>query len=254
MSIKNNTPFDKAQENRSRKSLAAVLSEPYRRLRVLLLATTYLTLNPFPFNFFSAPVRTITIMLEPAGDTRQPGRQIGNEFERTLTWHCVESIKKILEEKHNNLNVIITRHPGDTINPLQNAQFANQQNIDLYVSINFYYDQTTKPTLYLYQFWYGDNIISKPGPIGFISYDQAYLQNTTTTHKYAMLLHKNLQEADYKKQFECKGPFKLPCKPLIGITAPAFMIEAGLKDANAWKLYSESIAHSLNAIIKVLNP
>ncbi|HEX4069105.1 MAG TPA: hypothetical protein VHX42_03330, partial [Candidatus Babeliales bacterium] len=94
------------------------------------------------------------VVLDPAGDVKQVGRRIGDSFERGLTLQCAEKIKEIIEERAPHIKVIITRMPGDTVYDLQNATLANRLQTHLFVNLNFYYTQETKPTMYMYQFSY----------------------------------------------------------------------------------------------------
>ena len=59
---------------------------------------------------------------------------------------CVEKIKEIIEERAPHIKVIITRMPGDNVYDLQNASLANRIHADLFMNLNFYYTQETKPT------------------------------------------------------------------------------------------------------------
>src|SRR5580692_10457797 len=96
----------------------------------------------------------LTIMLCPDGDAQHTGRHIDGTFERSLTLQFTEELKKKLEKEHKDCSFISTRAAGDTIAPLQHAQFANRMNVDLYVSLHFFEETCTKPRIYLYQFSY----------------------------------------------------------------------------------------------------
>lgn len=193
---------------------------------------------------------TFTIMLDPAGDANSPGRILDDSFERGITWHFAENLKQVLEERYGAVRVILTRHPGEAVQQLQNANFANRLDIDLFLSINFYQETEPKPTLYLYTFSYGNDIIPKKSDLMFYRYDQAYLCNYERTQKWSALFKKALQSEPHAKLFSCKGIYKLPFKPLIGIKAPAFAFEAGLKTRDDWQQLIEPIAASLHPILE----
>lgn len=203
---------------------------PLRFLLFILLALSNALALPF---FSSLRMQTpFTIMLDPAGDAQHPGRQLDYAYERGITLQCAERLKSVLEEQFSNLRVIITRQPGETLQPLQNANFANRLDVNLFVTLHFYQEAATKPRLYLYHFSYGDEAVTKMQDLAFYPYDQAYLFNAQATHTMITNIQQRL--AAYKKQFDCKGPYKLPLKPLIGIKAPAIVIEAGLKHKDDW--------------------
>ncbi|MCX5922711.1 MAG: N-acetylmuramoyl-L-alanine amidase [Candidatus Dependentiae bacterium] len=226
-----------------------------KKYRILLGAILAITSTPmFPF-FFSSPVkpkRVVTIMLDPAGDAQQTGRTIDDALERTLTLQYAEKLKQVVEEQNTNVRVVLSRDPGQTVQPLQNAHFANRLNVDLYLSIHFYAEHATQPTIYLYNFSYNDDFITKKFDTAFCSYDQAHLFNYGLTRTHGTIIQQTLHAEEYKRQFTCAGMYKLPCKPLIGIKAPAIMFEAGLKDKDTWTTYVDPIAESLKKIITMV--
>ena len=60
-----------------------------------------------------------------------------------------------------NTKIIINRSANESIAPLQNANFANKLDIDLYISIHAFAETEIKPRIFLYQFSYHDDIIAK---------------------------------------------------------------------------------------------
>lgn len=191
-----------------------------------------------------------SIMLDPAGDAQHIGRQIDDSLERSITLQFAEQLKKLLEEFYPQIRVIITRFPGETIYPLQNANFANRLDVDCYLSIHFYRETQTKPRLFIYRFSYGDDFITKLPSLSFCPYDQAHQINSPLTRSWGNLLAHVLTQDEYKKLFDFNGIIDLPFKPLIGIKAPAFALEAGLQNKNDWARYLRPIALSLGALIK----
>ncbi len=188
-----------------------------------------------------------TIMIDPAGDAHHAGRQLEDAYERGITLQCAERLKAVLEEKLP-VRVILTRQPGEALQPLHNANFANRLDVNLFITLQFYQETATKPLLYLYHFSYGNEAVAKIQDLAFHSYDQAYLFNAQATHTICTGMHQRLNV--YKKQFDCKGPFKLPLHPLIGIKAPAILIEAGLKHKNDWQQFIEPLVVALETVAK----
>ena len=187
------------------------------------------------------------LVIDPAGDAKRTGRRIGDSFERGLTLQCAEKIKEIIEERAPYIKVIITRMPGDNVYDLQNATLANRI-ADCFISLNFYYTQETKPTIYVYQFSYGNDFGCQQS-LALHSYDQAYRMNKETTDTMCLLFKKELSQQKYHSLCAVAGPYSLPIKPLIGIVAPSIAFEVGLKGKELWHYYSEPLA---NAIIAVL--
>ena len=194
------------------------------------------------------------LVLDPAGDAKRTGRAIGDAFERGLTLQCAEKIKSLLEERCSYIKVVITRLPGDSVYDLQNASLSNRINADLFISLHFYQTQDTKPTLFLYQFSYGNDFATHNADyLALNTYDQAYKINKYTTDNLAHLFRTQLTQQRYVSLFSLSGPHALPIKPLIGITAPGIALEAGLKNKEAWHLFAEPLTDAIMAVIEKLN-
>lgn len=166
-----------------------------------------------------------------------------------ITLQFAQNLKKILEQLHPDIRVILTRFPGETIYPLQNANFANRLNIDFYVSIHLFPETKTKPEMFLYYFSHGDQFITKIPDLFFCPYDQAHRINSKTTRTWANLMAHHLTRDQYKQQFTFRGTFGIPFKPLVGIKAPSVALEIGLKEKESWHHYVQPIADSLINII-----
>lgn len=197
--------------------------------------------------------RTHTIILDPAGDAKNPGRIIDGHFERGITLQCCEKLKALLEENHKNLRVIISRVPGETIEPLQNAAFANRLKADLYLSLHLYQEETTRRshwhTYYFLShpttdFWQASQ--QKP----FLRYNHAhypYLYKTTSLAQKSYARFKQLPDA---KQYEIYEPAGIPFKPLIGIHAPALAFEAGIYTKDDWHRILARIAQIVESLLE----
>ena len=190
------------------------------------------------------------LVIDPAGDAKRTGRHIGDAFERGLTLQCAEKIKGIIEERAPYIKVIITRIPGDTVYDLQNASLSNRVHADLFFNLNFYYTQETKPTVFVYQFSYGNDFACCQQGLIFNTYDQAYRINKEKTNIICQLFTKELLQQKYHALCTVAGPYSLPIRPLIGVIAPAISCEIGLKSKELWQNYAEPLAQ---AIIEALN-
>ena len=199
--------------------------------------------------FLTTPLHaTFSIMLDPAGDAKHTGRQIEDSLERGITLQCAQQLKKQLESLYPGIRVILTRFPGETIYPLQNANFSNRLDVDLYLSIHFYPETKTKPDLFLYYFSRGDEFVTKASDLMFCPYDCAHRINGPTTRSCAQQMATVF--STHEKLFDFHGPFGLPFKPLVGVKAPAIAIEIGVKEITDWRRYIEPIAQSLEPIVK----
>lgn len=202
--------------------------------------------------FKKAYTKTFSIMLDPAGDAKHTGRVIDDSFERGLTLQFCEQLKKNLEKEYGTkIRIVLSRLPGETLEPLQNASFANRLNVDFYLSIHFFKEIETKPRIFLYyfaknpvtDFWHQSS-----NQLSFYAYDQAYLINIKDTKNYVLKMKESLEE--YSNQFNLIKHIGIPFKPIVGIKSPTIAIEIGLKNKEDWKKIVEPISKSLSPIIK----
>lgn len=196
-----------------------------------------------------------TIMLDPAGDAKHAGRVIEDSFERGITLQCAEKLKKQLEVHDSKVRVILTRFPGESLEPLQNANFANRLEVDLYISFHFYYEDLPKPELFIYYF-VNDTTDSWQKPtttLSFVTYDKAHRDKLAVTKKAAETLEKFLKRELFASLFECKGVYGIPFKPLVGIVGPALGIEMSLKKKDQWSTYLNPLCQSIINVIALLN-
>lgn len=193
----------------------------------------------------------ITIMLDPAGDAKHTGRTLDDGFERGISLQCAEQLKTMLEQQFG-VRVVLTRFPGETLEPLQNANFANRLNVDLYISISCYQETAVKPTLYLYYFC-NDEFAAPQNELGFYPFDKAHLANQQKTKSYLALAHDILNQEPITKKISIAGPFGIPFKPLLGIKSPAFSLELGLKTKDDIKNYVPLLTDCISAIIQKIS-
>jgi len=190
-------------------------------------------------------------MLEAAGNPRQPGRAIDDNFEQSITWSFAHQLKQAIAQRMPEVQVVLNRNEREVIEPLHTANFANKLATDLVISINFYQETAIKPRVYFYQFSYGAAPLSgNTQNFIFYPYDQAYVISDKKSDAYAQILKSSLCNQEYASQFECQGVYKIPFAPLMGITCPAVALEIGLKNKQEWQLYIEPMAAALTALIE----
>lgn len=201
-------------------------------------------------------VRATTIMIDPAGHAKHTGRQLHQGYERAETYKCAEALKSALEQRFDNVRVILTRAPGDEIVPLQNASFANRLNVDFFVRLNFYKEDTQKPQISLYHLVFDpivDGAKRMSDSTNFIPIHQAHYANIHQSTTIATKMKYQLSQPDYLKLFDVQGVNGLPIKPLVGIQAPALTIEIGLLSDDQWNITVEPLIASF-AIVLGLAP
>jgi len=190
------------------------------------------------------------VIIDPAGDAQKTGRIIdNNSFEKGLTLQCAEKIKARVEQTVPYAKVILTRLPGDTLQPLHSASLANRMNADLFISLNFYHTTESKPVLSLYQFSYGNDFAPHYDGLFFHPYESAYKINKSSTDILVNQWQKQLDNTQYKNIFTLHQPQALPLKPLIGIIAPSIALEIGIKNKNCVDQFITPIAQCIVATI-----
>lgn len=186
--------------------------------------------------FHTQSIFSFTVMIDPSGDAKHTGRVIQDTFERGITLQCAELLKKELNKTVPNVRIVLTRVPGETIQPLQNASFANRLQADLYLSISFYLETDIPPHVALYQYITNQtDYWHKYSPLSFYHVSQAHLINIGLTTLLSKKLLKLLQNNNINPFFLPQGLFAIPYKPLVGIKASAIAIEAGINQKDDFK-------------------
>lgn len=191
-----------------------------------------------------------TVMIDPSGDAKHTGRVIQDTFERGITLQCAELLKAELNKTIPDIRVILTRVPGETIQPLQNASFANRLQADLYLSISFYLETDIPSHIAIYQYitnqtdhWH------KYSPLCFYHVSQAHLINMGLTTALGKKLLKTLQSNAINSFFLPLGLFTIPYKPLLGVKAPALALEAGINQKNDFKYLIKPLVSFIEEIV-----
>jgi N-acetylmuramoyl-L-alanine amidase len=196
---------------------------------------------------FATVLNAKTIMLDPAGHAKQPGRQLHESFERAETYKCAEQIKKIIESK-SDIHVLFTRAPGEEIVPLQNASFANRTQVDLFVNIHLYKEEAEQPSINLSYLTY-DTLLDQTHhtlkKTDFVPVNQAHCPALATTKRLSASIISNLKASVPSRWHTSPQALALPLKELQGITAPAITIELGVHRDNEYQEIAQHVANAL---------
>ncbi len=219
------------------------------------------TLQPLPVSGYyeqtqtvqssTLPKKNITIMLDPAGDAQNPGRVIGDSFERGLTLQCAQQIKKELEHLLPNARVVLTRFPGETLEPLQNAAFSNRLQADIFISLHFYQETEERSHVGIYYFVHRpdtDYWKIPTTPFEVIPYDQAHKKNVTLSAGYATTLYTVLCSLQKQGFMLVTQPRGIPFKPLLGVLAPAIGFDIGLTNKDQWQQFAPTLATAIASL------
>lgn len=190
--------------------------------------------------FFSAPLWAITIILDPAGDAKNPGRSIGATFERTATLYVARHIKEHITRLDKKSLVLFARMPGEQVEAVEKYRLVQQCKPDLFVHLALYQSSDIKPQIHLY--------CNAPGPVT----NNLLTCVDALQHAYAAQSKKML-EAFYSamqplsRSCTTHAPFALPSCMLKGISSPAWIIEIGVKD-------TDDLAHCITPLAEhILN-
>lgn len=197
------------------------------------------------------PIR-FTLMIDPAGDAKEPGRAIDDTFERGITLQLAEELKRTIEAENPGVRIILTKFPGEVIEPLQNASFANRLKVDLYISLNVFEHKEKLNKLFLYQLTYNpstDLWVKKTDDLVLLPFDQAYKSSLPKTDAFIKQLYESCKKEERPAKLSCHPPLKIPFKPLVGISAPAIGIELGIKKKDDWKELAPILRRSIEQII-----
>lgn len=220
-------------------------------MRFLFTVLIFIFIFSFSFDTQETNKKNFIVILDPAGDAKRVGRNIGDIYERGLTLQFAEKIKEYIHSHYSDITVLLTRSPGDIIQNLQAASLANQRKADFFIHLTFYHSTETKPTFFLYQFSYGNDFAPLPSELAMYPYDEAYRMNKTQTDGRCALFKEQLSQASYQSLWNIAGIYSLPIKPLIGIAIPCITCEIGVKNKDSLAMYIEPMADSIvNSILQ----
>ena len=200
----------------------------------------------------------VTIMIDPAGHAQQTGRKLWSSFERAETLKCAEALKAAFEKYADSVRIILTRVPGQEIVSLQNASFANRlpevREGGFFLRLQCYKEDAEKPQIFIHYLEL-DPLIDKAQhldqPHAFVPINQAHFHNIRRSSEIAHALKNFLESNDYPKNFDCHGAYGLPLSPLMGIMAPAILVEIGLCADNQWQLFVDPLVQGLCAALSI---
>lgn len=192
-----------------------------------------------------------TLVLDPAGDAHNPGRQIQGQYERTIAFQCAQALKKELEQTSSELLILFTRLPGQQIDQLEKVRFANQLPADLYISLHFCETTLLKNQLHIYYYANGQLPLAYE-QLTCIPLHKAHLMHATQTKQSAHFLKQQLS-APLLRQCDIHQPVGMPCLPCKGINAPALCIEIGLPKPDGWVCCLKPLTQGIYTLCLHLN-
>lgn len=198
------------------------------------------------------PIAPFTIILDPAGDARVAGRTIDDSYERSLTYQCLDTVRDYLESRFKSMRVLLTRLPGETLEPLQNVAFANRLKADLYVSVAMYPAQEKRIEVALFYNASKSGIAdcTAEKQLALKPYNDSIDQFQRASYCSAALFEQYIAETFKHNQLVVRKPCGVPCKSLTGVMAPAVAFEIGLHRKDEVSTSAEYIGHAIEHLIK----
>jgi hypothetical protein len=202
----------------------------------------------------SALSKTFTLFISPFGHAGEPGRVLHESYERAQAYHMGVALKDALEKAHP-CKVILSRTPGQDLAEHQTINFAHQTLPDLFISISLFAlsgNDGSKPQVHLYNLLidpFTDAIRKAYHGISFVPLEQAHCSYLKASAAISNSFKTIAAQEPFVQQCECAGPYALPYKPLLGITAPSIGIEIGLRKDRDWELCLPMIIAALNKLI-----
>ena len=206
------------------------------------LVKTCLVLNLFLSSFVFA---NSLVMISPAGNVRNPGRPLDNGYERGVAFNFSERLKSEISERYD-VNCVLTRKIGEDISNLQSVSLANRLGASLYLSINFYYEESIKPKVAIYYLVYNPlKDFAKKNATSFIPVNESHFGSIGKTVEFTGKIYEILSGEEYHNKLDVLAPVGLPYKPFMGITVPAIAIDIGLNRESMWESLLEPVSDSL---------
>lgn len=196
--------------------------------------------------------QSFTIMIDPYGDSKNTGHEIDDTFERAITLECAQELKKQINKSCPTIRVVLTRAPGESVQPLQNASFSNKLQANFYISLSFYNQQEIPSHISF--FYYLENqtdLWHKYNSLYFYHVDNAYLINLKISKLIGETFFNYFKNNKFASSvFVPLGLFACPYKQLIGVKAPSIAIEAGLQKKDDWKHLIQPLISCIESIEK----
>lgn len=197
-----------------------------------------------------------TIILDPAGDSHAPGRKLDDSFEHGLTMQCAQNLQKKIKERFPSVRVLLSRTPGESVDYLQHAHFANRLQVDCFIHMSFFQTKNSQHSLHIYRYvlnstddWHHQNL----SQLNLIPVHEAHKLSVTESKRASSLIYNHIAHNPEVHWLTTHQPLAIPYKPLMGIAVPACGIEIGIPTTSSWKTMIPYLADALCSMILQLD-
>lgn len=197
------------------------------------------------------PTQKFKLLLDPTGDAQYTGRTIDDTFERGVSLQLAQELKHVLEDLYPEISCVLTRIPGETVEPLQNATFANRLPADLFVHIGIASHAKPLPVIATYVMSSNRSALTQSeasASLSFEPYTQAHEAISAISYAQAQAFVHALKSQGSAVAATIVTPRALPFHPLVGMHVPALGIEIAVKSKDELKALLLPIARALGQL------
>lgn len=197
------------------------------------------------------PTQKFKLLLDPTGDAQYTGRTIDDTFERGVSLQTAQELKHVLEDLYPEISCVLTRIPGETVEPLQNATFANRLPANLFVHIGVASHTKPLPIIATYIMSGNRSILAQSGAnasLSFEPYTQAHEAISAVSYAQAQEFVRSLKSQGSEVPATIVAPRAFPFHPLVGMHVPALGIEITVKSKDELKSLILPIARALGKL------
>lgn len=192
--------------------------------------------------FIQPSVCSFHLVLDPAGDAKNTGRQLATCAERGVTLQLCEMLKESIIKEIPHCTVTITRAAGETRTQEQRAQIANQLQADLFVHISCFSDTVLRPRLAFY--YHAPSPIISPS-LSLYTLIPAHKAHDLVSTETRHMVHSVYTTLKGMIPYTLHAPAAIPDARLAGLTIPACTLECGITGDVPWTTLVEPLSNAL---------
>lgn len=216
------------------------------RYFVYFLLATCTHVHPF-WSPESTQADVAPVIISPAGDAHTVGRTVGHEFERSLTAQFAQQLAASLESELG-IPARITHSNCQSYSYLECANVSNCAHACLHLSIHFFQTDGPHSEMYVYYYSRATDFAQPCKGLAFVPIFQADILHKAKTQAWATKLATALRQATCSVSYVVHGPYGLALAPLLGVVAPALVVEIGLSAQAHWQDFVEPLVRAIEQL------
>lgn len=197
------------------------------------------------FIYFSSKAEIIFL---PAGNKKNAGRKLYEQYERGITFQIATALEKTINKTEQRATIFFDQKK----NQKENITELNQKNPEWIISIGAFKTDTLLPIISLYHLSYDP--LKEALPLVKNKSELVFCKELPQIHLKQNIILSDAMHTELSKEsagkFQLLKPLFLPYKKLIGLNAPTLHLEIGLNNDAAWQPLIESISKGIENSIK----